>query len=126
MVDVTLYGLKRGDQAPPLPDNLDGPPPDAERTKKLDPQPRFLPFLLAGVCHRQLGFRSGLATKIIRAGNGTEIATEATKVTATRSRYLTLVVPPPVKLCIECVWLRYNWDSSSGGVLRLDHGRPAV
>jgi len=57
VVDVTLYGLKRGQAPPPVPDNLDAPPSDAELSK------------------------SGLATKIIRPGNGTETAAEATKVT---------------------------------------------
>mmetsp|Transcript_12186 Transcript_12186/g.29100 ORF Transcript_12186/g.29100 Transcript_12186/m.29100 type:complete len:331 (-) Transcript_12186:15-1007(-) len=57
VVDVTLYGLKRGPKPPPTPEDIDGPPSDAERTK------------------------SGLVTKILKVGNGTDVATEATKVT---------------------------------------------
>ena len=38
MVDVTLYGLKRGQAPPPVPDNLDAPPSDAELSKILGVQ----------------------------------------------------------------------------------------
>ena len=38
VVDVTLYGLKRGQAPPPIPENLDAPPSDAELFKILGVQ----------------------------------------------------------------------------------------
>eukprot|EP00434_Breviolum_minutum_P038210 symbB.v1.2.033890.t1/scaffold4268.1/size42138/3 len=54
VLDVTLFGLKRGPTPPPTPDDLTAPA-DADVTP------------------------SGLATKIIRPGNGTETAQEANR-----------------------------------------------
>ncbi|CAJ1332854.1 unnamed protein product [Effrenium voratum] len=53
VVDVKLYGIKRGPNPPPTPEDVSAPPPDAV----------FEP--------------SGLATKVVRPGNGTQTAKEA-------------------------------------------------